>query len=182
MPAGTLRAWFLGILAAIIIPGVNQFFFFRYPNITVGSVRHSLLLLPCPIITHRHCFKARSSTTLIPHRPSNGSSPPPCNNIRLSPQSRPIHNQGACRSHNHGRCRRRNSLCSTSPSFISSHSLPLTPSPPPHTSRPTLWLSNVCTTERFTTLATNSWSSCLLNSSVSQSAVSPSDFSSLPHL
>lgn len=38
MPAGTLRAWFLGILWAILIPGLNQFFFFRYPNVTVGSV------------------------------------------------------------------------------------------------------------------------------------------------
>ena len=39
MPAGTLRAWMLGLLWAIVIPGVNQFYFFRFPNITVGPVR-----------------------------------------------------------------------------------------------------------------------------------------------
>ena len=39
MPAGTLRAWMLGLLWAIVIPGVNQFYFFRFPNVTVGPVR-----------------------------------------------------------------------------------------------------------------------------------------------
>lgn len=38
MPVGTLRAWMLGLLWAIVIPGVNQFYFFRFPNITVGPV------------------------------------------------------------------------------------------------------------------------------------------------
>lgn len=38
MPSGTLRAWFLGILMAIIIPGLNQFFWFRYPSVSIGSV------------------------------------------------------------------------------------------------------------------------------------------------
>ena len=39
MPAGTVRAWMLGLLWAVVIPGVNQFYFFRFPNITVGPVR-----------------------------------------------------------------------------------------------------------------------------------------------
>jgi hypothetical protein len=39
MPASTLRAWILGISWAILISGVNQFFHFRYPSVTMGNVR-----------------------------------------------------------------------------------------------------------------------------------------------
>lgn len=39
MPASTIRTWTLGIIWAVIIPGMNQFFFFRYPSVNVGSVR-----------------------------------------------------------------------------------------------------------------------------------------------
>ncbi|KAJ7759498.1 hypothetical protein B0H16DRAFT_1313361 [Mycena metata] len=35
IPVATLRAWTLGILWAVLIPGLNQFFFFRYPAVTV---------------------------------------------------------------------------------------------------------------------------------------------------
>jgi hypothetical protein len=42
IPVATLRAWTLGVIWAIIIPGLNQFFFFRYPAVTVTSVR-----IPC---------------------------------------------------------------------------------------------------------------------------------------
>ncbi|KAF7324342.1 OPT oligopeptide transporter [Mycena venus] len=37
IPCNTLRAWVLGLIWAIIIPGLNQFFFFRYPAVTVTS-------------------------------------------------------------------------------------------------------------------------------------------------
>ncbi|TCD68598.1 hypothetical protein EIP91_010389 [Steccherinum ochraceum] len=46
MPAGTIRAWILGMICAIIIPGLNQFFFFRYPSVTVGSLVAQLLSFP----------------------------------------------------------------------------------------------------------------------------------------
>jgi hypothetical protein len=39
MPSSTLRAWVVGLIWAIVIPGVNQFFFFRYPSITISQVR-----------------------------------------------------------------------------------------------------------------------------------------------
>jgi hypothetical protein len=39
MPADTLRSWTIGLFWAIFIPGLNQFFHFRYPSITIGSVR-----------------------------------------------------------------------------------------------------------------------------------------------
>ena len=39
MPVNTLRVWVLGILFAIVIPGMNQFFFFRYPAVSITGVR-----------------------------------------------------------------------------------------------------------------------------------------------
>lgn len=38
MPVATFRAWFIGIIWAVLIPGLNQFFFFRYPSVTVSGV------------------------------------------------------------------------------------------------------------------------------------------------
>ncbi|KAI0791286.1 OPT oligopeptide transporter [Abortiporus biennis] len=46
MPVNTLRAWLIGIIWAIIIPGLNQFFFFRYPSVTVSGVVAQLLAFP----------------------------------------------------------------------------------------------------------------------------------------
>lgn len=38
IPVGTFRAWLIGIAWAILIPGLNQFFFFRFPSVSVGGV------------------------------------------------------------------------------------------------------------------------------------------------
>lgn len=38
MPVGTLRAWIIGIIWAMVLPGVNQFFYLRYPTIMVSNV------------------------------------------------------------------------------------------------------------------------------------------------
>ncbi|KAF8324264.1 uncharacterized protein EI90DRAFT_3146892 [Cantharellus anzutake] len=46
MPVSTIRVWFLGMLMAIIIPGLNQFFFFRYPSVRVGHLVAQLISLP----------------------------------------------------------------------------------------------------------------------------------------
>ncbi|KAA1468333.1 OPT oligopeptide transporter [Dentipellis sp. KUC8613] len=46
MPADTLRAWTIGLLWAIVIPGLNQFLNFRYPAITIGSLVAQLLSYP----------------------------------------------------------------------------------------------------------------------------------------
>ena len=42
IPSLTLRAWIIGVIWAIIIPGMNQFFFFRFPAVSVGGVRSSI--------------------------------------------------------------------------------------------------------------------------------------------
>jgi hypothetical protein len=44
MPASTFRAWVVGLMWAILIPGVNQFFFFRYPSVTISSVCPSVIV------------------------------------------------------------------------------------------------------------------------------------------
>jgi OPT family small oligopeptide transporter len=46
MPCNTFRAWFIGLCWAILIPGLNQFFFFRYPSVTVGGLVAQLLSFP----------------------------------------------------------------------------------------------------------------------------------------
>jgi OPT family small oligopeptide transporter len=46
MPVNTIRAWFIGILGAILLPGVNQFFFFRYPSVFIGQLVIQLVTFP----------------------------------------------------------------------------------------------------------------------------------------
>jgi hypothetical protein len=78
MPADTFRAWTIGLFWAIFIPGLNQFFHFRYPSVTIGSVRRPFsrergwvvgfsLTRPCTacrptsFLSHRVCVGTRSS-------------------------------------------------------------------------------------------------------------------------
>jgi len=46
MPVSTLRAWILGICWAMIIPGINQFFYFRYPSVAIGGLVAQLMVFP----------------------------------------------------------------------------------------------------------------------------------------
>ncbi|KAJ6567567.1 small oligopeptide transporter [Mycena vulgaris] len=46
MPASTIRSWTLGLLFSILIPGMNQFFHFRYPSVNIGSVVAQLIAFP----------------------------------------------------------------------------------------------------------------------------------------
>jgi len=38
MPASTIRAWVIGVAFSILIPGLNQFFIFRYPSVTISGL------------------------------------------------------------------------------------------------------------------------------------------------
>ncbi|KAJ7148645.1 small oligopeptide transporter [Mycena crocata] len=38
MPASTIRSWTLGLLFSIVIPGMNQFFHFRYPSVVAQLI------------------------------------------------------------------------------------------------------------------------------------------------
>ncbi|KAF4573388.1 hypothetical protein EYR40_003531 [Pleurotus pulmonarius] len=49
IPVSTFRAWLIGsegMIWAIIIPGLNQFFYFRYPSVTIGGIVAQLLSFP----------------------------------------------------------------------------------------------------------------------------------------
>jgi hypothetical protein len=46
MPANTLRSWVIGIMFAILVPGLNQFFFFRYPSVTISTIAAQLMAFP----------------------------------------------------------------------------------------------------------------------------------------
>ncbi|KAG6879296.1 hypothetical protein C0992_003781 [Termitomyces sp. T32_za158] len=45
MPASTLRAWILGLFWSIIIPGMNQFFYLRYPSVAIGGASLPTLII-----------------------------------------------------------------------------------------------------------------------------------------
>lgn len=42
MPCSTVRAWTIGFIFAIVMAALNQFFFFRYPSVTIGNVSPSM--------------------------------------------------------------------------------------------------------------------------------------------
>ncbi|KXN83350.1 Sexual differentiation process protein isp4 [Leucoagaricus sp. SymC.cos] len=46
MPVSTLRSWIIGLIWAILIPGLNQFFFFRFPSVTITGIVAQLLSFP----------------------------------------------------------------------------------------------------------------------------------------
>ncbi|KAG9221094.1 hypothetical protein CCMSSC00406_0005467 [Pleurotus cornucopiae] len=46
IPSSTIRAWVIGLLFAVVMPGLNQFFYFRYPSVTVGGIVAQLLSFP----------------------------------------------------------------------------------------------------------------------------------------
>lgn len=46
MECGTARAWFMGLVCAIVISGLNQFFFFRWPSVQIGSLVAQLIAFP----------------------------------------------------------------------------------------------------------------------------------------
>ena len=46
MPVSTFRTWVLGLIFAIIMPGLNQFFFFRFPAVQISGIAAQLLIFP----------------------------------------------------------------------------------------------------------------------------------------
>jgi hypothetical protein len=46
MPVSTIRSWVIGVIWAILIPGLNQFFFFRYPSVVITGIVAQLLSFP----------------------------------------------------------------------------------------------------------------------------------------
>ena len=42
----TIRTWVMGLIWAVFIPGLNQFFSFRYPSVAIKSIVPLLLTFP----------------------------------------------------------------------------------------------------------------------------------------
>lgn len=58
MPSSTLRSWVIGLIFAIVMSGLNQFFFFRYPSVFIGNVS--------PHFPHRRCYVRRYLRCQLP--------------------------------------------------------------------------------------------------------------------
>ncbi|CAL1708066.1 unnamed protein product [Somion occarium] len=54
MPVSTVRSWIIGLIWAIIIPGMNQFFYLRYPSVQVSSIVAQLLSYPVGCLWARY--------------------------------------------------------------------------------------------------------------------------------
>ncbi|PWN48303.1 small oligopeptide transporter [Violaceomyces palustris] len=50
MPAMTFRAWFIGLVFSIIVPGVNQLLYFRYPSTSIGPLVAQLVAHPVGVL------------------------------------------------------------------------------------------------------------------------------------
>ncbi|KII85546.1 hypothetical protein PLICRDRAFT_701048 [Plicaturopsis crispa FD-325 SS-3] len=46
IPVSTIRSWSIGIVTSIIIPGLNQFFHFRYPSVMIAGLVAMLVVFP----------------------------------------------------------------------------------------------------------------------------------------
>jgi len=81
MPASTFRAWVVGLMWAIVIPGVNQFFFFRFPSVTITSVCPSVIV-SVPLAETSPARKDRPPAVDISHLQVVGSLPAECYRLR----------------------------------------------------------------------------------------------------
>ncbi|OCF30938.1 OPT family small oligopeptide transporter [Kwoniella heveanensis BCC8398] len=53
LPVATFRAYLLGTLMCILLPGINQFFIYRYPNIMVQGIIAQLVVHPLGLLLAR---------------------------------------------------------------------------------------------------------------------------------
>ncbi|KAG6373226.1 OPT oligopeptide transporter [Boletus reticuloceps] len=59
IPVMTLRTWVLGITCSVIIPGVNQFLFFRYPSVPIMGLVVQLISYPLGSLWASHMPRKR---------------------------------------------------------------------------------------------------------------------------
>jgi hypothetical protein len=99
MPSSTFRAWVVGLIWAIILPGVNLFFFFRYPSINIPLV--------CCIPFAESSFGQKSYPYAVdlPHAQVVGSLHAEGFHLRCLAQPGTIHYQRARHRHHHGQRR-----------------------------------------------------------------------------
>ncbi|KAF9221234.1 small oligopeptide transporter [Gyrodon lividus] len=59
IPVTTLRTWVIGLAWAVVMPGVNQFFFFRYPAVAITGIVAQLLSFPLGRLWATHVPRKR---------------------------------------------------------------------------------------------------------------------------
>jgi hypothetical protein len=125
MPSSTFRAWVVGLIWAIIIPGVNQFFFFRNPSITITSVCLPSLFesVVSPLLNQVLAKQEYRFAVDLPHAQVVDSLHAEGFHLRCLAQPGTIHHQRARHHHHHGRHRgwpsiRRECRSSCQPIFV----------------------------------------------------------------
>ncbi|KAK0535631.1 hypothetical protein OC835_002306 [Tilletia horrida] len=53
MPINTFRTWFIGLIATILLAGLNQFFSFRYPSVSISSLVAQVVVFPFGVFLAR---------------------------------------------------------------------------------------------------------------------------------
>ncbi|KAK0551491.1 hypothetical protein OC846_003269 [Tilletia horrida] len=53
MPINTFRTWFIGIITAIILSGLNEFFSYRYPSVSISSLVAQVVIFPIGVFFAR---------------------------------------------------------------------------------------------------------------------------------
>ena len=107
MPSSTFRAWVVGLILAIIIPGVNQFFFFRYPSITLDVVCLPSLFesVVSPLLNQVLAKQEYPFAVDLPDAQVVGSLHAEGFHLRCLAQPRTIHYQRARHHHHHSQRR-----------------------------------------------------------------------------
>jgi hypothetical protein len=118
MPVSTIRSWtigeskkekfrdlllthiFLGLIFAIVISGLNQFFFFRFPSVTIGNVR--FMNLPCRKHRPYIYVPACCPTFVLPCWQTMGSSHAQRLHFWGPAESWPILSEGTCPFNDNG--------------------------------------------------------------------------------
>ncbi|KAF9455137.1 OPT-domain-containing protein, partial [Macrolepiota fuliginosa MF-IS2] len=62
MPVNTFRMWFLGLLATILVSGLNQIFSLRYPSVFITGIVVQLIALPAGKLLERILPTTRFNT------------------------------------------------------------------------------------------------------------------------
>lgn len=86
MPCGTIRAWVIGLMWAILIPGLNQYVnlvVITYDMGPLSCLTVQILLLPLSVRYHR---LPRRSAAFLPSRSSMGSLGTQREDLRCQPQ------------------------------------------------------------------------------------------------
>ena len=95
MPASTVRAWILGLIWAVLLSGMNQFFFFRYPSVVIGGVSFDLCRdASWSTNLYHYMNTACRPTPRVPNRSCVGSNMPALVNIWFRLKPGPLYYQG----------------------------------------------------------------------------------------